>query len=52
MQQETRVLAGDVKLDTGNPVVLAWTQAGLFILALEGCRRASEERRLYVLEMR
>jgi len=39
-----------VKLDIGNPVAFAPAQAGLFILALEGCRRASEQRRLHVLE--
>src|SRR5262245_44192334 len=43
-------LASGVKLDISNPVELAPAQAGLFILALEGCRRASELRRLYVLE--
>jgi len=43
-------LAGGLKLDIGNPVALAPTQAGLFVLALESCRRASEQRRLYVLE--
>ena len=39
-----------VKLDIGNPVALAPAQAGLCILALEGCRPASERRRLHVLE--
>jgi hypothetical protein len=39
-----------VKLDIGNPVALAPAQAGLFILANGGCRRASEQRRLHVLE--
>src|SRR5215831_17262741 len=43
-------LAGGVKLDIGNPVAFAPAQADLFILALEGCRGASEQRRLYVLE--
>jgi len=33
-----------------NPVALAPAQAGLFILALEGCRRASEQRRFYILK--
>ena len=47
---EPERLASGVKLDIGNPVALAPAQAGLFILALEGCRRASEQRRLYVLE--
>jgi hypothetical protein len=36
--------------DIGNPVALAPAQTGLFILALEGCRRASEQRGLYVLK--
>src|SRR5215469_6327190 len=43
-------LAGGIKLDIGNPVALAPAQAGLFILALEGCRPVSKQRRLYVLE--
>jgi len=43
-------LAGGFKLDIGNPVALAPAQAGLFILALEGCRRASEQRRFYILK--
>jgi hypothetical protein len=43
-------LACGFKLDIGNPVALAPVQARWFILALEGCRRASEQRRLYVLE--
>src|SRR5262245_46865410 len=47
---EPERLGGGVKLDIGNPVALAPTQAGLFVLALEGCRRASEQRRLYVLK--
>src|SRR5262249_60140791 len=48
MQNPDR-LAGGVKLDIGNPVALAPAQAGLFILTLVGCRRASGQRRLYVL---
>ena len=32
----TRILAGGIKLDIGNPVALAPAQAGPFILALEG----------------
>ena len=40
---EPERLASGVKLDIGNPVALAPAQAGLFILALEGCRRASEQ---------
>src|SRR3974377_2105240 len=47
---ELERLACSFKLDIGNPVALAPIQARLFILALEGCRRASEQRRLYVLE--
>src|SRR5436190_22337041 len=43
-------LTGSFKLDISNPVARAPAQARLFILALEGCRRASEQRRLYVLE--
>jgi hypothetical protein len=30
-----RRLAGDFKLDVGNPIALSSAQAGLFILALE-----------------
>ena len=47
---EPESLAGGFKLDIGNPVALAPAQARLFILALEGCRPPSEQRRLYVLE--
>src|SRR5262249_21922435 len=47
---EPERLAGGVKLDIGNPVALPPAQAGLFILVLEGWRRASEQRRLYILE--
>jgi hypothetical protein len=36
---EPKRLASGVKLDIGNPVALAPAQAGLFILALEGCQR-------------
>jgi hypothetical protein len=43
-------LAGGFKLDIGNPIALAPAQARLFILALEGCGRAPEQRKLYVLE--
>jgi len=47
---EPERLAGGFKPDIGNPVALAPAQAGLFILALEGCRRASEQRRFYILK--
>ena len=47
---EPERLARGFKLDIGNPVAFAPGQADLFILALEGCRGASEQRRLYVLE--
>jgi hypothetical protein len=47
---EPERLAGGFKLDIGNPVALAPAHAYLFILALEGCWRASEQPRLYVLE--
>ena len=43
-------LADGFKLDIGNPVALAPVQARLLIFALEGCRRALEQRRLYVLK--
>ena len=46
----SRRLAGGVKPDIGDPIALAPAQAGLFILALEGCRRASEQRRFYILK--
>jgi hypothetical protein len=47
---EPECLARGFKPDIGNPVALAPAQAGLFILALEGCRRASEQRRFYILK--
>src|SRR5215510_7911917 len=47
---EPERLAGGFKPDIGNPVALAPAQAGLFILALEGCRRVSEQRRFYILK--
>ena len=43
-------LADGFKPDIGNPVALAPAQTGLFILALEGCRRASKQRRFYILK--
>ena len=46
----SRRLTGGFKPDIGDPVALAPAQAGLFILALEGCRRASEQRRFYILK--
>ena len=47
---EPERLARGFKPDIGNPIALAPAQAGLFTLALEGCRRASKQRRLYILK--
>jgi hypothetical protein len=47
---EPERLARGFKPDIGNPVALAPAQAGLFTLVLEGCRRASKQRRLYILK--
>src|ERR1700674_3829240 len=47
---EPERLARGFKPDIRNPVALAPAQAGLFILALEGCRRASKQRRFYILK--
>jgi hypothetical protein len=47
---EPERLARGFKPDIGNPIALAPAQAGLFTLALEGCRRASKQRRFYILK--
>jgi hypothetical protein len=47
---EPERLARGFKPDIGNPVALAPAQAGLFTLVLEGCRRASKQRRFYILK--
>src|ERR1700752_3328672 len=47
---EPERLARGFKPDIGNPVALAPAQAGLFPLVLEGCRRASKQRRFYILK--
>jgi hypothetical protein len=43
-------LARGFKPDIGNPIALAPAQAGLFTLALEGCRRPSKQRRFNILK--
>ncbi len=43
-------LARGFKPDIGNPVALAPAQSGLVTLVLEGCRRASKQRRFYILK--
>src|SRR5258705_9142904 len=49
---EPERLARGFKPDIGNPVALAPAQAGLFTLVLEGCRRASKQRRVLHSQMR